>query len=347
MREPHDRKLPLLGLGGSAGTSDAGITAPVLVVSSFEELERRSSEAKGKIVLFNAPFTRYDETVKYRVEGASAAAKAGAVAALVRSITPLAVRLPHTGMLRYVEGVPRIPHAAITLEDADLMARLSARRKTIVVNLRMGAKTLPDAESRNLFFEIRGHERPNEIVAMGGHIDSWDVGQGAQDDAAGCFAAWHGLRTIKRLGLRPRRTVRVVFWTNEENGGRGASAYAEAHARERHVLAIETDEGTFAPKGFAYEGGESAEAVLKEKVSLLRPLGSLSFERGFAGADVQPLKERYRTPVLGLVVQGERYFWYHHTDADTVDKVNADDLNRCAGALGALAFAAADHPGEW
>ena len=342
LEAPRRLKLPMLGLGGSVRTPPEGIAAPVKVVSSLQELEEAASEVRGKIVLLNVPFSTYEETVHSRVDGPSKAARAGALAVLVRSVTPLAMRLPHTGMLKYRDDAPKIPAAAVTLEDAELLARLEQRGESPTVRLRMNAERLADTESRNVVFEIRGRERPEEIVIMGGHIDSWDVGQGAQDDAGGALAAWHALRAIKRLGLQPRRTLRVVLWTSEENGGAGSEAYAEAHKHENHVLAIESDEGTFQPRGFAFEGSSAAEKFLQEKMVLLADLGATELVHGFSGADVQPLRERFGTPGLGLTTKGNTYFHFHHSEADTADKVSPGDLNACSAALGIMAYAVAD-----
>ena len=278
---PRRANLPMLGLGGSIGTPASGITAEVMVVTSFADLERRASEATGKIVLFNVPFTNYGETVAYRGNGAVAAAKAGAVASLIRSVTPYSQRTPHTGGMRYDSTVRRIPHAAITPEDADMIARFRARGERVVVRLTMGAQLLADAPSRNVIGEIRGSEFPDEVIVMGGHIDSWDVGRGAMDDAGGVVAAWEALRVLKRLGLTPKRTIRVVGWTNEENGGRGGAAYRDAHRSEldNHILAIESDGGVFKPLGFGFSGPESAFATLgffAYPPGILEPDGMLS-----------------------------------------------------------------------
>ncbi|MEX0748235.1 MAG: M28 family peptidase, partial [Rhodothermales bacterium] len=212
MLEPRTEKLALLGLGGSVGTPVEGITADVLVVRSFEELEKRGADAAGRIVLFNAPFTSYGETVAYRTDGASRAARHGAVASLIRSVGPASMYTPHTGMMRYEDGVQEIPHAAITLEDAEMLQRMFDRGQRIRLTLKMEARTLPDVPSRNIIAEIRGTTNPEEVIVLGGHIDSWDVGQGAMDDGGGCVAAWEAVRLLKELNLRPRRTVRVVLW---------------------------------------------------------------------------------------------------------------------------------------
>ena len=201
MLEPTHQKLPMLGLGGSVATPKKGITAPVLVVRSFEDLKQRAGEARGKIVLFNAPFVSYGQTVAYRINGASQAAKAGAVASLVRSITPFGLQTPHTGMMTYEDGVPRIPHAAITIEDADQMQRWQERGKQVVVRLKMSAKLLPDAHSRNVVAEIVGREKPDEIVLVSGHLDSWDITPGAIDDGGGVVSAWEAVRLMHELGI--------------------------------------------------------------------------------------------------------------------------------------------------
>jgi carboxypeptidase Q len=337
----------MLGLGGSIATPRSGITAPVLVVESFEELRARADEAKGKIVLFDAPFTTYRETVRYRVEGASEAARVGAVASLIRSIAPFSIRSPHTGAMRYDSTAPRIPAAALSLEDAQMLHRLQDRGEKVVLALRMAARTLPDAPSRNVVAEVVGSQRPDEVVVLGGHIDSWDVGQGAMDDGGGSVAAWEAVRLIHQLGLRPRRTVRVVLWTNEENGGRGAKAYRDTHAAElsRHVLAIESDNGTFTPHGFRFSGSDAGLAIVERIGSLLGDIGAtkVAKETESPEADIAPLVER-GVPGLGLDVDRSRYFWYHHSEGDTLDKVDPVELARCVAALAVMAYVVADLP---
>lgn len=345
MREPHQRVLPALGLGGSIGTPDDGIVAEALVVRNFAELTRRSAEASGRIVIFNVPFTTYGETVRYRSIGAIEAAKAGAAASLIRSVTPMSHQIPHTGAMHYADSVPQIPHAAITTEDAEMMQRIQDEGQRILLSVRMEARTLPDTLSRNLMAEIRGSERPEEIVLLGGHIDSWDVGQGAQDDAGGCLASWEALRLLKALGLRAKRTIRVVFWTNEENGLRGGNAYFRAHAEEhdRTVLAIESDGGIFQPLGFGFTGSDRAYEMVQALAPLLRPIGAADMSRGGGGVDISPLT-RIGVPSMGLNVEPSMYFWYHHSDADTVDKIRPADFQRCVAALAIVAFVAADLP---
>ncbi|HEV7366289.1 MAG TPA: M28 family metallopeptidase [Gemmatimonadales bacterium] len=345
--KPRMAPLRMLGLGGSIGTPKAGITAPVLVVSSFDDLRSRASEARGKIVLFDAPFTSYRETVRYRVEGASAAARAGAVASLIRSVASFSIRSPHTGVMHYDSTVARIPAAALSVEDAEMLHRFQDRGQQVVVRLRMAARTLPDAASRNVVAEIVGRDRPDEVVVLGGHIDSWDVGQGAMDDGGGAVAAWEAVWLIHRLGLRPRRTIRVVLWTNEENGGKGALAYRDAHAGqlEKHVLAMESDNGAFTPHGFRFIGSDAALARVQQVAALLQPIGAnnVSREKESPEADIAPLVER-GVPGVGLDVDRTRYFWFHHSDGDTLDKLDPAELARCVAAMAVMAYVVADLP---
>jgi carboxypeptidase Q len=347
MVKPRAARLHMLGLGGSIATPKSGITAPVLVVTSFDDLTARAKEARGKIVLFDVPFTTYRETVRYRVDGASAAARVGAVASLVRSIAPFSIQSPHTGVMRYDSSVARIPAAALSTEDARMLHRLQSRGQPVVVTLRMAARTLPDAPSRNVVAEVVGSDRPEEVVVLGGHIDSWDVGQGAMDDGGGSVAAWEAVRLIHRLGVRPRRTVRVVLWTNEENGLRGALAYRDTHAAElgKHVLAIESDNGTFTPHGLRFSGSEAALAQVRQVGALLQPIGAarVTKEDESPEADIAPLVER-GVPGIGLDVDRSRYFWFHHSEGDTLDKVDAAELARCVAALAVVAYVIADLP---
>jgi carboxypeptidase Q len=343
--EPTQQKLPMVGLGGSVATPTEGITAPVLVVRSFEELKQRGDEARGKIVLFNAPFVSYGETVAYRRSGASQAASAGAVASLIRSITPFGLQTPHAGMMTYTNGVPRIPHAAITIEDAERLQRWQERGKQVVVRLTMLDKSLPDAHSRNVVAEIVGRERPDEIVLVSGHLDSWDNTPGAHDDGGGVLSAWEAVRLMHKLGLRPRRTVRVVLWANEENGLRGAKTYAERHRQElhKHVLAIESDRGAFQPTGFTFKGGEQAKVVIGQVGSLLGGVRADNILSGAGGSDVNQLAPG-GVPVMELDVDASKYFWFHHTAADTPDKVNPKELSQCVAAMAVMAYVVADMP---
>ena len=343
--EPRRKALPMLGLGGSVGTHREGITAEVLVVGSFAELQERASEAPGKIVLFDAPWEGYGRTVQYRMAGADAAASVGAIASLIRSVTPYSQQTPHTGTMAYGDSVPRIPHAAITPEDAGLLHRMQDRGERIVVRLQMGAQTLPDAVSRNVVGELRGSEFPEEVVILGGHIDSWDVGQGAMDDGGGVVAAWEAVRLLHDLGLRPRRTIRVVGWTNEENGLRGGNGYRDAHLGEIDdiVLAMESDGGVFKPLGFGFSGSDAAYDIVRDIGTLLDPLEAGEIGRGGGGADIGPLMQA-GVPGMGLNVDGTRYFWYHHTDADTIDKLDPREMAECVAVMAVMAYVVADLP---
>ena len=342
---PRAVALHMLGLGGSVGTPAGGIEAEVLVVGSFGELQARAAEARGRIVLFDVAFTTYGETVQYRSRGAIEAARVGAVASLIRSVGPFGMQTPHTGGMRYTDSVPRIPAAALSMEDAMMLRRMQARGDRPRVRLRMGAQTLPDVPSRNVVAELRGRERPDEVVVIGGHIDSWDASPGAMDDAGGCVAAWEAVRLMARLGLRPRRTVRVVLWTNEENGLRGATAYRDAHRDEipSHVLAIESDAGVFAPTGFGFTGTDAAFGLVRGIGELLGPIGAGQINRGGGGADIGPIMA-LGVPGMGLEVDGTRYFWYHHTEADTPDKLDPRDVARSVAAMAVMAWVAAEMP---
>ncbi len=344
---PEKRPLVMLGLGMSVGTGPRGVEADVTVVTSFEELDALPAEkVRGRIVCFNAPFTSYGQTVRYRTQGASAAARKGAVAVLVRSIGPVSLRTPHTGTLRYADDAPKIPAAALTIEDAEMLARMQARGERIRVRLTMEAKQLPDAPSANVVADLRGREKPDEIVLLGGHLDSWDVGQGAHDDGGGCLAAWEAVRLLKALDLRPRRTVRVVLFTNEENGTRGGTGYRDAHAGEldKHVLAVESDSGVTQPVGFGVSGGgERALGIARKVGALLEPIGAGRITEGGGGADISPLMER-GVIGMGLTVDSSRYFDIHHTPADTFDKIDPVMLNRCVAAMAVMAYVVADLP---
>jgi carboxypeptidase Q len=343
---PSHHPLAMLGLGGSVGTPKEGIEAPVVIVHGFEELEAHASALSGRIVLLNVPFTNYPETSRYRRAGASRAAHHGAVAVLVRSIGPDGFRLPHTGALDYAAGAPRIPAAAVSSEDADLMERMTARHEKVVVRLKMDAHTESDVESANVVGELRGRELPDEIVVVGGHLDSWDVGAGATDDGGGCVVAMDALRVMKKLGLRPRRTVRVVLWTNEENGGRGGTAYRDLHRAElsRHVAMIESDNGVFRPLGFGVAGSDAARRTVATIGSLLAPVGASEVVSGGDGADIAPSVREAHILALSLEVDGSKYFTIHHTQADTIDKIDPVEMSKCAAAMAVMAYVIADAP---
>jgi carboxypeptidase Q len=319
MVAPQGKPLLVLGLGGSVGTP--GIEAPVSVVHSFEEL---SPAVAGTVVLFcarprpgDSAGANYGANVKYRAQGAAKAAACGAVAVLIRSVTVRSLHTPHTGSMSYDDTVPAIPAAAITSEDAEWIDRLAARGIGVRVRLEMGAQMLPDVPSHNVLAEIVGSERPEEIVLVGGHLDSWDVGQGAQDDGAGILHTIETLRLIRTLGLKPRRTIRAVLFVNEEFGLNGGLAYEAAHGADCHVAAIETDLGSGQPLTWSASGSAYDLAWLRRTAL---PLG-LPVEGSGSGADISPL-ERQGVLCVGLRPDLEAYFDVHHTDADTYDKVD-------------------------
>ena len=340
---PFKKELSMLGLGGSIATPRGGLKAEVIVVNDWDELESRSNEVPGKIVLFNAPFTSYGETVAYRYSGASAAAKHGAVASLIRSIGPWSMNTPHTGVMAYNDDVQKTPHAALTMEDAMMLSRIHDRGNKIIVKLDMNARMAAERWSHNVLGEIKGAMYPDEVVVVGGHIDSWDVGQGAHDDGGACIASWEAIRLIKELGLKPKRTIRCVMWTNEENGGKGNKGYRDMHMDEmdKHVLAIESDGGVFSPKGFGFSGNDSARKIVEEIHALMKPIGANTISEGGRAADVAPLNDE-GVPVMSLKVEGSKYFWYHHTNADTFDKVDFNEFNRCIAAMAIMAYVVAD-----
>ncbi len=345
MTLPRVLSLPMLGLGGSVGTPRDGIKGEVMVVQSFEELEMRKEEAAGRIVLYDVEFTTYGETGLYRRQGAVQAAKAGAVAMLLRSVGPFGIQTPHTGTMSYEDGVTQIPAAAITMEHSMMLKRIIDRGQRVEVHLTMGAKWFPDAPSRNVMSQITGSEFPEEIIVFGGHIDSWDVGQGAMDDGGGVVAAWEAIRLLKELGLKPRRTIRAVGWTSEENAGPGGDEYRRLNDPDgsNHVLAIESDGGVFSPLGYGFTGSEEAFQIVSAIGSLLKPIGSHSITRGGGGADIAPLMAQ-GVPGMGLQVDGSEYFWYHHTHGDTLDKLDPDELARVVATMAVMAYVVAEMP---
>ena len=342
---PGRHPLAMLGLGNSIGTPPGGIEADLLVVRSFRELDASDGRARGRIVLFNVPFTTYGETVVYRSDGPSRAAAKGAVAVLVRAVGPPGLRTPHTGSLRYADGQPQIPAAAVSSEDADRLQRMQNRGTPVRLRLRMEARFLPDADSFNLLGEIRGRELPDEIVVVSGHFDSWDVGTGSTDDGGGCVVSWEALRLMRKLGLRPRRTVRVVLFTNEENGLRGGADYRERYRQQlaNHVLMFESDSGVFKPTGFGFSGTDSARRTIQEIATLLKGIGADTISAVGGGADIGPSVQAAGIPALSLDVEGN-YFLIHHTEADTVDKIDPHDMSTAAAAIGVMAYVVADMP---
>jgi carboxypeptidase Q len=342
---PRRHSIVMLGLGNSVGTPAAGVEAELLVLRSFDELAAAGQRAKGKIVLFNVPFTTYGETVQFRSAGPSRAAAAGAVAMLVRSVGPPGLRTPHTGGLRYAEGVPQIPGAAVTSEDADRLQRMVDRGNTLRLRLKMEAQFLPDADSYNVVGEIRGREKPEEVVVVSGHFDSWDVGTGSTDDGAGCVVSWEALRLMKKLNIRPRRTIRVVLFTNEENGLQGGTAYRDRYRDQlaNHVLMMESDSGVFRPVGFGFTGSDAARTKIRAIATLLRGIQADKVGASGGGADIGPSVEAGNVPSMALEVEGN-YFLLHHTPADTIDKIDPMDMARASAAIAIMTYVVAEMP---
>lgn len=343
---PAPHPMALLALGMSDGTPPSGITAEVVEASSLYEVTALGESAKGKIVLYNKRIypnggddRGYGGAVSLRYSGAAAAAKVGAVGMMIRSLATADLRLPHTGAMAYEDGVPHIPAVAISPEDAELIHRFLAAGETVTVAFTTSCKTLPDAESANVVGEIQGSEAPDEVVVIGGHLDSWDVGTGAQDDGAGCAITMEAMRLIRSLGLKPKRTIRAVLFTNEENGLRGGKAYAEAHAAElsKHVAAIESDSGGARPLGFGVSAGPGGTEIAKRLAAPLAPFAADDVQDGGGGADISSMAAT-GVPQLGLRQDGTHYFDIHHTMADTLDKVDSHDLAMNATAMAAMAW---------
>jgi len=348
MLTPVERPLHMLGLGMSVGTPPGGITADTVVVSNFDELAKLGRDkVQGKIVVYNYVFTNYGSARSYRSNGASRAAAQGAVAVLVRSATPLAVQLPHTGAMEYDPDQPKIPAAAISPEDTYMLARFYAEGTPARVHLEMGAEMLPDADSGDVIGEIPGKEHPEEVVVIGGHIDSWDVGQGAQDDGAAIMACLEALSIIHQLGLEPQRTLRVAFWVNEENGTRGGEAYRAfvGDQLKNQAMALEMDGGAEAPRGFGASVDGNSMEMLKQIGKLLEPIGAGEITAGGGGEDITALM-RDGVPAMSERAAGTHYFDWHHSEADTLDKVDPEDFRKSVAALAVMSFAVADMPGR-
>ncbi|XP_035431690.2 carboxypeptidase Q isoform X2 [Spodoptera frugiperda] len=345
MLEPREKDIALLGLGKSATTPAEGLTGEVVVIRDFEELESTSEDKiKGKIVLYVPVFTRYGETVVYRSQGASKASAKGAIASLVRSITPYSLYTPHTGSQNYADDVVPIPTAAITLEDADLITRMYDKGEKVVLNIKMSSKLDENKISRNTLIDLKGSEHPEKLVIVSGHIDSWDVGQGAMDDGGGMFVSWAAPVILKRLNLTPKRTVRAIFWTAEELGLIGAHAYKEAHINETDNInfIMESDEGTFAPLGLAVSGPQKTRCIVAEILKLFQSINASTLvEEDSPGSDIAIFTGN-GIPGASLHNDNGKYFWYHHTEADTMNVENPEELDLGAAFWTAVAYIIAD-----
>lgn len=335
-------------LGGSVATGNGGLTANVVEVKSIEELSQLgTNRIKGRIVFFNRPmdvtevqtFDAYINAVDQRALGPSEAARHGAVGVVVRSMGLNTEEYPHTGALRYAPDAPQIPAVAISTRHADLLSQALKEDNNLQFFFETHCQTLPDVQSYNVIAELRGSEYPEEIIVVGGHLDSWDLGDGAHDDGAGCVQSMEVLRIYRGLGVRPKRTVRVVLFMNEENGLRGGIEYAFQAGQngERHIAAIEADEGGFTPRGFSMTATPEFRKKVISWKPILEPYGLTDFLREGGGADIGPLHE-FNIPLIGYAPDSQRYFDYHHTREDTFDKVSKRELDMGAGCIAALVY---------
>lgn len=340
--------LNVCALGGSVGTGPEGIVAQVVEVKTFEELAQLGTDkVKGKIVYFSRPmdpthintFTAYGGAVNQRGAGASEAAKYGAVAAIVRSMASNVDDYPHTGGMRYAPNLPQIPAFAVSTRHGDMLSKILKEDKTVQVYLESHCETLEDAPSFNVIGELRGSEYKDEIIVVGGHLDSWDLAQGAHDDGSGCVQSIEVLRIMKVMGYKPKRTIRAVMFMNEENGLRGGLKYAELAQKnkEKHIAAIESDRGGFVPQGFTISASESARKRIQSWKPLLEPYGLSDFGQEGGGADIGPLGAQ-GTATIGYMPDSQRYFNYHHTAQDTFDKVDKRELELGAASMAALVY---------
>jgi carboxypeptidase Q len=351
------QKIVLTALGGSVATPPEGLTAEVVVVSNWSQLHALPAGAvKGKILLFNHPFDKdlaatghgleaYGNSVVYRGAGPIAGAAAGAVAVLVRSVGGADFRLPHTGATGYAPGTPKIPAAAVTAEDAELLKGLTSQGP-VTMHLTLTPQTLPDADSYNVIADWKGTEHPEQVVVVSGHLDSWDLGTGAIDDGAGVAVSMQAIQLMKELGIRPRRTVRVIAWMSEEEGSEGAAAYMKEHAAElgNHVGAIESDLGADHPTGIFYAGKAELGRWLRPVSMVLDANGAGSLENApETGEDIAGMTAK-GVPSFAPVQDNRFYFNYHHTAADTFDKIDKKHLNENAAIMAVLAYALADSP---
>lgn len=346
--------MNICALGGSVGTPAEGITAPVIEVKSIEDLNKIGTEyIKGKIVFFNRPFDKteidpfnaYGKAIDQRWKGPSIAAKFGAVATICRSMTTDVNDFPHTGSMTYFDSIPqKIPACAISTWGAEYLSDLLREDPQVKFFLKMSCERLPDEKSFNVIGELKGSEHPEEIIVVGGHLDSWDTGDGAHDDGAGVVQAMEVIHIMKSLGIKPKRTIRAVAFMNEENGVRGGKKYAELAKQnnEKHILAIESDRGGFAPRGFTFTGPTEKRAQLKKWIPLLMPYGLYDFEQEGGGVDISPL-EKAGVPVMELYPDPQRYFDYHHASTDKFDGVNKRELEMGAGSLAALIYLVSEH----
>jgi hypothetical protein len=344
-KDSKGKPLDVLALGNSNGTGPKGITAPVVLIKSFEELEKRKDEVKGKIVFYNYKFNSrfvltfqsYGDAVRYRGQGASRASKYGAVAVLVRSMTHATDNNPHTGGMNYNDSFPKIPALAVGIQDADRLASAIEMNTGVKLFLKSNAKMLADTIAHNVIGELTGSEFPDEFITVGGHLDSWDPAEGAHDDGAGCVHSIEVLRALKAIGYRPKRTIRVVLFANEENGLKGGNKYAEEakNKNEQHLFALESDAGGFTPRSFGFTMSAQRMEKVRQWLPLFAPYLVWQFNVGGGGADIGPLNRNLGTAVAGFQPDSQRYFDIHHARSDVFENVNKRELE-----LGALNMAA-------
>lgn len=334
-KKPTATTLDALALGNSLGTTDKGVTAEVFAVNDFNQLEANKEKLKGKIVFYNyyfnptniLTFLSYGDAGKYRWNGASRAAKYGAVGVIIRSMSESTDNDPHTGGMEYNDSFPKIPAVTIGLRDADKLWNL-AKSSSVKINMTTHGKMLPDTIGANVIAEIKGSEFPDEIISVGGHLDSWDINEGAHDDGAGVVHTMEVLRVLKALGYHPKRTIRFVLFANEETAGRGAEKYAAVakEKKENFIFAFESDAGGFTPRGFSFTVPPAAWAKLNIWKSLFEPYGGSAFVVGSGGADNEPLQEALKTPVAEFNPDSQRYFDIHHARSDVFENVNRREL---------------------
>ncbi|XP_046978950.1 carboxypeptidase Q-like [Vanessa cardui] len=342
MIRPRFKDIAAIGLGPSVATPRYGITADVIVVCSFKELDKINN-VQGKIILFNTVFTTYIETVVYRVYSAIKAAQKGAVAVLVRSITPFSLYTPHTGSLTYKENVRKIPAAAITTEDADFIQRLYNSGEKITINITM-LNTLNKKISRNTIIDLRGRLEPRKMVIVSGHIDSWDVGQGAVDNGGGMMISWFVPVILNYLNLRPRRTIRSILWTAEEEGLIGGAEYIRRHYNELQDInfVLESDAGTFKPLGLEIAGSRAAKCLISNILKLFWPINKIKLVNN-TGSEMS-LFVNNGIPGASLLNQDYYYFLYHHSNADTLTAQIKQHVVNCAAFWAAISYVIADIP---
>lgn len=347
------KEVPVCALGGSIATPAQGITAPVLEVKSFEELEKLGkAKVEGKIVFFNSPmdpteietFNAYGNAVMFRWAGASEAAKYGALGVVVRSCTLLQDDNPHTGVMGYKDSTNKIPACAISTNGANWLSENMKTNKNLMFYLKMSCQTLPDEKSYNVVGEIRAAKKSNEYIVVGGHLDAWDTGQGANDDGSGVVQSIEVIRIFKALGIKPKCNIRAVAFMNEENGGRGGKKYAEQAKlnNEKHIAAIESDAGSFSPRGFCSDATPQVKAKLKSWRPLFEPYGIYSFDRDGSGTDIAPLKNA-GVPCFELLPDSQRYFDYHHAPTDIFENINKRELELGGAAMTSLIWMISQH----